>query len=78
MATSGWCSGAPGARVPHEACRWDLCTCECHGSKGANPAHLRGIRAETWDNGGKTDEPPAAYLAVREPGVLDGYEGAAR
>jgi hypothetical protein len=30
MAKSGWCQAAPGARVPHEACRFELCTCHCH------------------------------------------------
>lgn len=27
---SGWCFGAPGARVPHRFCRAAVCACECH------------------------------------------------
>lgn len=29
-ALSGWCSGPPGARLPHEKCRWADCGCDCH------------------------------------------------
>lgn len=38
MAKSGWCTAAPGARIPHEACRFALCTCDCHDSQQAGPA----------------------------------------
>jgi hypothetical protein len=42
------------------------------------PLYFGGFGRCACDNGGTQNEPPAAYLAVRELRALDGYKGAAR
>lgn len=39
MTVCGWCSGPPGAKVPHcKGKRWDLCQCPCAHRRKAKKA----------------------------------------
>jgi len=69
MAKSGWCTAAPGARIPHERCRSVICGCPCHGE---NPAQNKGSErfgtvesvAQSGPESAQTDRGLADYLGV--------------